>query len=164
MFRIITLSGIAAILLFALVFFGKIKLILGDYFERGFSDNGRYELWQLAIDTFKKSPVFGNGFYGFFTDKIYEFSSFPRMAHNTVLEILAAMGVFGILAYAWYRAETALLFFRRPSVTKTMLGMSVLVFLLGSLLDNFVFNLHPTFYYTIALVIACRLDSETKNP
>ena len=163
-FRIITLSGIAAILLFALVFFGKIKLILGDYFERGFSDNGRYELWQLAIDTFKKSPVFGNGFYGFFTDKIYEFSSFPRMAHNTVLEILAAMGVFGILAYAWYRAETALLFFRRPSVTKTMLGMSVLVFLLGSLLDNFVFNLHPTFYYTIALVIACRLDSETKNP
>lgn len=162
-FRIIMLVGILAVLLFAVVFFDKIKLILGDYFERGFSDNGRYDLWRLAVETFKKAVVFGNGFYGFFTDAVFEFGNVPRMAHNTILELLAAMGIFGILSYLWYRTETAILFFRRPSITKTMLGISILVFLFGSLLDNFVFNIHPPLYYTVALAIACRTDCEQKG-
>ena len=161
-YRIITAAGVAAILLFALVFFGKIKLILGDYFDRGFSDNGRYALWELAVETFKKAPVFGNGFYGFFTDAVFEFGGVPRMAHNTILEILAAMGVFGILAYLWYRVETVRLFVRRPSIMKTMLGLSILVFLLGSLLDNFVFNIHPPLYYSVALAIVCRSEAEKR--
>ena len=159
-FRIITVIGILFIALVGIVLFSKIKLILGDYFERGFSDNGRYALWQLAIDTFLKAPVFGNGFYGFFTDAIFEFGGVPRMAHNTILEILSAMGVFGILSYVWYRFETARIFFRRPSLIKTMLGMSILVFLLGGMLDNFVFNIHPPLYYTVALALACRIDKE----
>ncbi len=160
-FRIIAAAGIGMIALLAIVFFGKIKLLLGDYFERGFSDNGRYALWELAVETFKKSPVFGNGFYGFFTDAVFEFGGVPRMAHNTVLEILSAMGIVGILAYLWYRAETVLLFLRRPSKMKTMLGISILVFLLGSLLDNFVFNIHPALYYTVALAIVCRSFKES---
>ena len=159
-FRIITLVGIGAAVLLFVVLFGKIKLILGDYFERGFSDNGRYALWELAIETFKKSPVFGNGFYGFFTDAVFEFGGVPRMAHNTVLEILSAMGIVGLFSYLWYRAETAVMFFRRPSKMKTMLGISILVFLLGSLLDNFVFNIHPPLYYTVALAIVCRSCKE----
>lgn len=159
-FRILTLVGILAFLLFAVIFFGKIKLVLGDYFERGFSDNGRYDLWRLAVTTFKKSVIFGNGFYGFFTDAVFEFGAVPRMAHNTILEILAAMGIFGIIAYGWYRTRTALVFFKRPNIMKTMLGLSILVFLFGSLLDNFVFNIHPPLYYTVALAIACRFDTE----
>jgi O-antigen ligase len=159
-FRIITFIGIVGVLLFILLFFGKIKALLGDYFERGFSDNGRYDLWKLAIDTFKEHAVFGNGFYGFFTDAVYEFGGVPRMAHNTVLEILSAMGTVGILCYLWYRVSTAVTFFSRPNKMKTMLGLSILVFLLGSLLDNFVFNIHPALYYSVALAIAVRSDSE----
>ncbi len=161
-FRIITLIGIIVIATLALVFFGKIKALLGDYFERGFSDNGRYDLWKLAIDTFREHVIFGNGFYGFFTDAVYEFGGVPRMAHNTVFEILSAMGIVGLLSYLWYRVSTAVTFFRRPSKMKTMLGLSILVFLLGSLLDNFVFNIHPALYYCVALAIAVRSDSETE--
>ena len=161
-FRIITLIGIVGIALFALVFFGKIKALLGDYFDRGFSDNGRYDLWKLAIDTFKEHVVFGNGFYGFFTDAVYEFGGVPRMAHNTVFQLLSATGIVGLLSYLWYRVSTAVTFFRRPSKMKTMLGLSILVFLLGSLLDNFVFNIHPVLYYSVALAIALRSDTETE--
>lgn len=163
LYRIITLVGAAIFLIFALIFLGKIKVLLSDYFERGFSDNGRYELWRLAIETFKESPVFGNGFYGFFTDAVFEYSAFPRMAHNTVFQLLSAMGILGLLSYAWYRIETASVFFSRPSLKKTMLGMSILVFLFGSLLDNFVFNIHPPIYYTVALAIVCRTHLEENN-
>lgn len=159
-FRIIVAVGIIGCALFAIIFFSKIKLLLGDYFERGFSDNGRYDLWRLAVDTFKKSVVFGNGFYGFFTDAVFEFGNVPRMAHNTVLEILSAMGIFGIVAYAWYRFKTVELFVRRPSVIKTMLGISVLAFLFGSLVDNFVFNIHPALYYTVTMAIVARSEME----
>ena len=159
-FRVISCVGILAVFLFSVLFFGRIKVMLGDYFDRGFSDNGRYDLWRLAIDTFLAHPLFGNGFYGFFTDAVFEFGNVPRMAHNTVLQILSSMGIFGILAYLWYRVESARVFFRRPNFSKTMLGISILVFLLGGLLDNFVFNIHPPLYYTVALAIALRLDEK----
>ena len=157
-FRIIAALGMLACALFVVVFFGKIKMLLGDYFERGFSDNGRYALWTLAIDTFKGSFVFGNGFYGFFTTEVFEFGAVPRMAHNTVFEILAAMGTVGMLGYLYYRFKAVMLFVRRPSISKTLLGFSVLVFLLGSLLDNFVFNIHPALYYTVIMAIVARAE------
>ncbi|MBR5140254.1 MAG: hypothetical protein IKV16_04280, partial [Clostridia bacterium] len=74
-----------------------------------------------------------------------------------------AMGIVGIVAYVWYRFKTAELFIRRPSVNKTMLGISVLVFLLGSLLDNFVFNIHPALYYTFTMAIVARSGMEKSN-
>ena len=159
-YRRISIMGILLILIFGIVFFGEIRLIFIDYFERGFSDSGRFQLWSLAIGTFRESPVFGNGFYGLDTDLIFEYSAFPRMAHNTFFQILSSMGFFGIISYGWYRIETARIFLNRPTLPKTMLGMSILVFLLGSLLDNFVFNIHPAIYYTFALAIAFRLDKE----
>ena len=84
------------------------------------------------------------------------------MAHNTVFEILSAMGICGIIAYAWYRGESAKIFFSRPCLAKTMLGLSISVFLLGGLLDNFVFNIHPPLYYVVALSIALRIDRKVE--
>ena len=44
---------------------------------------------------------------------------------------------------------------------KTMLAYGALVLLLESLLDNFLFHIHPVFHYSIALAIAARAsDSE----
>ena len=157
-FRIFFLMGVILVSLFGIMFFEEIRLIFSDYFSRGFSDSGRFALWRLAIETFLKSPLFGSGFYGFFTDAVFEYSSFPRMAHNTVFQLLSSMGIFGLISYAWYRIETLKVIIKRPSLPKTMLGISMLVFLLGSLLDNFVFNLHPPIYYTIALALCCRED------
>ena len=162
-FRIFFLMGVILVSLFGIMFFEEIRLIFSDYFSRGFSDSGRFALWRLAIETFSMSPLFGSGFYGFFTDAVFEYSSFPRMAHNTVFQLLSSMGIFGIISYGWYRIETLKVIIKRPSLPKTMLGISMLVFLLGSLLDNFVFNIHPALYYTFALAIACRIDLEKET-
>jgi O-antigen ligase len=149
--------------IFAALLLGRIRLILEDYFDRGFSDNGRFDLWRLAIETFRGSMLFGNGFYGFFTDAVFEFSSFPRMAHNTVFEVLSAMGIFGILSYVNYRYETLKVFFCRPTPQQVMLGLSALTLILGGFFDNFVFNIHPPLYYTVALALACKIrESEAR--
>lgn len=160
LYRIVSLFLLAAVAIAVLIFYGEIRTVLFDYFDRGLSDNGRFALWRLAIQTFADHPLFGNGFYGLITDAVFEYSSFPRMAHNTFFQILSSMGLFGLASYLWYRAETLLLFLRRPSIMKSMLGISIAAFLLGSLLDNFVFNIHPAIYYTIALAIACKAHRE----
>lgn len=161
-FRIITVLGIAVLLALSVLFWDKIQTVLGDYFERGFSDNGRFELWRGAFESFKDSPIFGSGFYGLNLDYV-QFGFLPKMAHNTVLELLGSLGIFGTLCYAYYRFKTALPIFRRPSLMKTMLALSVLTLLLESLLDNFIFNFYPVFYYVVALAVIHKYEKEREN-
>lgn len=158
-FRIITVSGIALVLIFAVVFFDKIYVLLADYFERGFSDNGRFVLWQGAFESFLENPVFGSGFHGLNIDTV-QFSFLPKMAHQTVLQLLGATGIFGLLSYLYYRIKTALAVFKKPNLLKTMMALSILVLLLESLLDNFIFNVYPVFYYVVALAIISRSNEE----
>ena len=162
-FRIVALLGIVLVLAFAVVFFDKIYVLLADYFERGLSDNGRFLLWQGAFESFVENPIFGSGFYGLNIDSI-QFSFLPKMAHQTVLQLLGATGIFGLLSYLYYRVKTAISVFRKPSLLKTMMALSILVLLLESLLDNFIFNFYPVFYYVVALAIIARSNEEENNP
>ena len=162
-FRILIPVGILLILAAAFLFREKILSILADYVSRGLSDNGRFDLWREGFDAFLKAPVLGSGFFGVYPDVPLTGDIFPWMAHNTVIEILGAMGVLGALAYGYYRFETAKVFFRKPSLEKTMLGIGILTILFGSLLDNFIFYSLPMLYYSVALAIAFHPDLNRKS-
>ena len=159
-FRIIVLIGIVCVALFSVVFFEKIYSLFKDFFDRGLSDNGRFALWRSAFNNFLEAPIFGNGFYGFNT-AVDTFGPLPESAHNTVLQLLSAGGIVSLLAYGCYRYKTVLPFIRKPNLLKTMLGISILALLLGSLLDNFIFDIYPTFYATAALAVAVKSSEET---
>ena len=88
---------------------------------------------------------------------------FPIMAHNTFFELLGAMGIFGLVAYSVYRISSLKPFLNRPTVEKTMLGLSMLTIILGSLIDNFVFYCHQMLYYPVAAALAYKLFSEQKE-
>ena len=135
--------GVCAVAVIIIAFWNKIYSLLGDYFDRGFSDNGRYLLWREALKNFLADPVFGGGFYGFDVDDtlLYSFGPLAKQAHNTVLQLLSATGVVGFLAYVYYRYSTLKIMFRRPDLKKTFMAISIAVLLFGSLLDNFVFNI-----------------------
>ena len=139
-FRIITAAGVALVIILGAVLFDKIQELLRDYFERGFSDNGRYALWRAAFDNFLDAPIFGMGFYGFNVETDV-FGPLTKQAHNTVLQLLSATGIVGFSAYAYYRFSTVKPIFKRPSFMKSMMAISIAVLLFGSLLDNFIFNI-----------------------
>ncbi len=158
--RIIAIVGVlfAAVLFLALK--DKIFLVVKDFIDRGFSDNGRFNLWSAAFESFLKAPIFGSGFYGLSVEGQAVFGPLPVMAHNTVFELLSATGIFGLLAYAYYRIKSFSPFFIKPSLTKTFLAISMLVILFESLLDNFVFNVYPMFYIMAAMAIVFKLSEE----
>lgn len=158
-FRIITGAGIVIVLLGFAVLFDKIKTLLSDFFERGFDNNGRFDLWRQGIDNFLSAPIFGSGFYGY-GDYALAHGPLPKMAHNTLIELLSATGAVGFLSYLYYRVKSFIPVFRRPTLVKTMAALSILVILLSSLLDNFVFNVYPMFYYSILLALIHRAGGE----
>ena len=154
-FRGLALLLLSALVAAALLFKGEIYTLLSDYFERGFSDNGRFALWRAAFENFLKAPLFGSGFLSFTVDDslLYPFGPLAKQAHNTVLQLLSATGVFGLFAYVYYRYSTLRTLLRRPSLESTFMGISIGALLLSSLLDNFIFNIYPMHFYTVALVI-----------
>ena len=154
-FRIVSVGGAFAVLLAGIVLFEKISVFARDIFDRGFSDNGRFNVWRTAFENFKSAPVFGSGYYHFTSPELYNFSpAIPLMAHQTFLQLLSSMGLVGLFAYLYYRFDTARIFFCRPTLMKTMLGLSMLVLLCESMLDNFIFTIFPLFFYSIALATA----------
>ena len=150
---------------FAVLAWDKLVALLSDVINRGFSDNGRFELWSAGIQNFLKAPIFGSGFFALANDEFITTNFTPELAHQTFIELLGAAGVVGLLCYAIYRAFTLVPFLKRPSFVKTMLLLSVLVLLAESLIDNFIFHFHHTFHYSITLAIAFRLyEQEREEP
>ncbi len=173
-YRALSLGGAFVIILFAIVFWDKISVLAAGILSKGFSDNGRFELWTIAAENFKAHPVFGTGAFYFKPPEaqaeLFGYTPlFPPMAHQTFLQLLGAMGFVGLTAYLYYRIDTAQLFFKKPTLLKSMLGGSVLILLLGSLIDNFIFNTFTVFLYGISLAVAALIyerqaDDEIPEP
>ena len=87
----------------------------------------------------------------------------PSMAHNTVFELLGSTGIFGLSAYVTYIFESVRICFKKPSLYKTMLGLTVFAIVLESLLDVFVFCFYPMLYPLAALAIICHLEDMQKG-
>lgn len=150
-FRLVTLAGVLLCAAGFVLLHKKIFAVLADYLERGLSDNGRFQLWKSGIECFLHAPVFGAGFYGVVADTFDATEFLPRFSHCTLVQVPASMGVVGIAAYLFYRADTVRLVWRRRSLATGMLAFSVLILLGMSLLDVFAFCFYPMIYANMAL-------------
>jgi O-antigen ligase len=105
----------------------------------------RFTIWQDAIMIWQKSPIFGVGAgnYQFF-DRTYSIDK-VGVAHNQYLEILAEMGLQGLICYLWlyvvigirsvkafFSAKTRL----AKSIALTQMGVFVTI-LMGGFFEDF---------------------------
>ena len=161
LYRYISISLVAVCFIVLLIYREPIELLFANMIHNGLDDNGRYPIWHDAFDAFCEYPIFGKGFFSFMTDDHYA-KFIPFLAHNTILEIMMAMGTFGIIAYLVYRAFTLIPFLKKPRIEKFMLMLSIGVLIAESLIDNFILWFAPTLAYNISIVIAikfCEQDS-----
>ena len=129
--------------------------IFGDLADKGLNDSGRFSIYKNGLEAFKVSPIVGNGFYDFDHAPIlyFEETSFlaPRY-HNTVIQFLASTGIIGLLCYGYHRIQTIILLFKKISVVKIFITVSILAILFNSLLDCQLFNFGPGLHYGVLLV------------
>ena len=151
--RIITAILAALAILGIIVMWNKLAGVLGDYLNRGLDDNGRFEIYKHGFNRFLKSPVFGGGFATDFKLD-YEFITFiPFRYHNTIIQLLSACGIVGLLAYLYHRYTTVMMLLKRKNIFSLFSAFCIASLLLCSLLDNHFFNIYPLFGYSLILVI-----------
>jgi O-antigen ligase len=71
-------------------------------------DADRFKVWQIAINMFKDSPIFGRGI-GLFMHYFSQYDPgelyITQYAHNCYLQILAETGIVGIVFFVWFLIE-----------------------------------------------------------
>lgn len=155
-------AGIVLVCIFREKFVSAIKTIFENVFVNGeLNGSGRWRIWKEAIKYFREYPVFGSGFYVGYS---YGMNAvfLPSTCHNTVLEIMAACGIFGLAAYLLHRVQTVISFFKNVTTERTMIALTISALLLMSLLDMHIFNVFPTVIY--ACLLAALVKSEKKSP
>lgn len=157
-------AGIVLICIFREKFIIAIKAIFDNVFVNGeLNGSGRWRIWKEALKYFSENPILGAGFY---IDYSYGMEAIflPATCHNTLLEIMAACGLFGIAAYLLHRVQTIICFFKNVTVERALLALTISVLLLTSLLDMHIFNIFPTVIYACLLAALVKSqDKEQKN-
>ena len=169
----IILGAFLAISVLLLIFRDTILNYFKDLISKIMTDgeldgNGRMQLWKGGIEYFKSSPFLGVGFYSnLYIDFQGGFSGFsgmsfiPPMCHNTIVELLSACGIMGLLTYAIHRIQTIISFFRNVNYNRAFIALTMLTLVGISLVDNHIFNIFPTIIYSCLL--AALIASEKKD-
>ena len=139
---------------------------LAAAFASGLKSAPRLRLYLMGLKVFWADPVFGSSFYTL-NDLAYgENASWiwsqmgslnnmiPGRWHNTVIQMLAACGIVGMLAYAFHRIQSVLVILKNPTAEKVFIGLSIVILLAMSLLDCHLFNIGPTLFYSAILAFA----------
>ena len=156
-------QSLVHLLLFAGVAFMAINKVFNQIFNQfltmGLSDNGRMELWNYYLGEFKEHPIFGMGFY---TDAKYQIDGMVR-AHNTIIQIVASMGIIGILGAIPYYFQRYSLFVIKPTMYKLFAFVAYLAMVGYGLVDCAVISSYKLII-TYMLLLAVEYDTLEYTP
>lgn len=139
--------------------------------------NGRTRLWEQGMDNFLRHPLLGIGFYDPCALEVYPGGSLPQvgyyssdslatsdpyMCHNTIIQILSASGLVGLIAYVVHRMHTVFSYADNPTDERTFVALTVGALLLLSLLGNHIFGVLLTLIYS-ALIAALGVSEKEKK-
>jgi len=143
-------------------------------FNKG-GDANRFNMWKVAFLMFKDSPLLGQGI-GQFMDHINDPAYFERMGgvmfqhgqytHNCYLQMLAEMGLLGLLSFLWFAGETLSRSYRIIVRNRDFLfaGIfcSLLVFLIHSFFDTQFYSLKlSTLFWIIVSFLGVYVAKES---
>ncbi|MBD5390685.1 O-antigen ligase family protein [bacterium] len=147
-----------AILLILICLRGRITNVLegimNTVFSDHFDDNGRMDLWKIGIDYWKSNPrnvIMGPGItcYLQYSMTQHGFVVTPMVFHSTLLETLAAGGIFGLIFLAIHLFEK----YRNLKRTNTLLFVTVGIGFFIVDLYGLIDNTQHMYYFMLPLAI-----------
>lgn len=138
--------------------FDKIIEFFNNIFHDGMNDNGRFMLWEWAMDDFSKNiytGLFGNGMvdrfisYGQSQTSSTGFDWVFVVYHSTFFETLAAFGIVGVILMFIHLIEKYYYTSKLSKPSMLILATGFLLVDLYGMIDN----TYHMFYYMIPLVI-----------
>jgi len=141
----------------AIILRSQVWAVADWLFSRGLDTTNRGNLARMAWEHFRRAPIFGVGF-GYATGNYHVSFS---LYHNHYLQFLGSMGLVGLIAYGFHRYQTIRLFWSERHSTGILIPnifvmVSLLMFVLTSLLDITFFNPLAMTLHSIILVMLIR--------
>lgn len=142
-----------------------LEKVLDNVFSLGFDDNGRKEVWGNAISCWKESPltiILGPGI----TCSIQHantsngFQSAPQVFHSTILETLAAGGIFALVFLAIHLVQKYWHVKKSDTLLFITVGVGYLIVDLYGLIDN---TYHMYYYMLPMAIIFATIDISLDN-
>ncbi len=166
---IVTAAAVIATIICVGLYDDVVLKYLGDLFKALFDDDGelngsgRMEIYKIALDNYKSAPVFGTGFFADIPPaaNFVGLDIIPARYHNTIMQVLAACGTFGIVTYGIHRIQTFVCYFKNVTMDRTFVALTVLSLLIISLVDNHMFNLLPTLVYSCLIGVLVKSQQKT---
>ncbi|MCM1306524.1 MAG: O-antigen ligase family protein [Bacteroides sp.] len=157
----ITVCAAFAVAIVLVAYFGEtVTEIIGSFLNKGLDSSGRIEdIYPVAADVFKRWPIFGAGWDYRLGDHGPDMYS-PYWYHSTVLQIIATMGVVGVIAFVFFyfwRYRTFLAHRKNPTYIALLAGL--LLFDLYGMVDTTFFS--PTFF---AMLLCMTFVAEINLP
>lgn len=127
--------------------------------------NNRLQVYKDGISFFLKHPLNGTGWFSC-TGKPRTIVFVPSRWHDTFIQTLATGGLIMTLGYLFHRFETIVLLFKNNKkipLSTFFLFVPIVILLISSLFDCFIFNLGPGLIYGILLATIEKSNSEEQT-
>jgi len=122
---------------------GLVKNFFAILNSRGLSLAGRELLYRIGFNVFLRYPLFGGGIY---TSEYYlSLVSTSVYYHNFIIQTLATIGVFGMIAFSYYLYQVF-----RQSLWKCSYNNYIFIIILGITVHGL---FDTTFYNPIIMII-----------
>jgi len=155
LYTTISLIGFVSVLtvvITALIANSKILIL---YDQMGINDNGRIDMYRLAIKSIIEQPLFGCGFLG--RDASGAIMSWR--IYDTLIHIVFSTGVIGLILFAYYYYSRYKMQLEYFSKFKFFSLVAVLAFEFYGLFENFFISI-PLNVLIILIVLACEKETE----
>jgi len=148
--------GISAVIALIVLsaFWTDITRSLNFFFSQGGNDSERFVRWEYGIGHFIDWPVFGVGF-SYLTNVLGQQDGRLRFAlyHNYIVQLIASMGMIGLLAYLFHRYQTIKILIKKFDRVNVFIFISIGMFVTTSLVNNTLFSPLTMVIYSIAMVM-----------
>lgn len=153
---LISICSVAIVIsIFALIFKEEVALAIDRVLNMTLTSSGRNELFDEALICFLANPMFGVGMG--YTGNNFNVPDFCiYWYHSTPLQIIASMGVIGIIAYVYFYFVRGKIMFSNLKRFNIALSIGIIAFELQSFVDNLTFTPFP--YMLIIIVLTAMLE------
>jgi O-antigen ligase len=145
-------------------FFKQTWIVFLDTLERGSINSissSRIFIYQKGIEIFKMHPIFGSGWMSI--DLVNADQPWWRlfMYHSTIIQALAAMGIFGLIALLIHYFQVFSVLFNNFTLEKQLIFIGYIATQIHGLIDNVQYSVPYSFLIVYIFVMIEKSDVET---
>lgn len=156
-------TWVLALLIGIIIKRDSIALVLDKMLELGLNSSGRFNIYDEAIKCFLSAPLFGVGIGFVGQNTTHDFANVMFWFHSTPLQILASMGIFGVVCYLVYYIKRIQILKENESQFTLFMALGIIAFEIHCLIDAGTFQPFPYVFYLVIMHAFIEYDTKKKE-